>query len=212
MNPGPHCRYVTRELFIKGTEPTQTCLFHQEEDLFHQLPTAYAGWVYEKDRRGLAGNYRLRGFSRNLEEVFQEDPVGEALMSDLIGIRVRNETDQEISPHPVISRHGSPKDHYSIGVEMVEEEEASSADGPVSIVYPLPHDRFVMEKNRRGQIVRLEVLSPKPMAYVDWFIDGLHYARVGPPYHTYWNLERGRHDITAVTPYKKGDSVQIIAE
>lgn len=28
----------------------------------------------------------------------------------------------------------------------------------------------------------------------------------------HWNLEKGRHDITAVTPYKKGDSIQIIIE
>jgi hypothetical protein len=153
----------------------------------------------------------LRGFSNDLKAVFEEDSVGESLLADLIGIRAKNHDAPEASLHAVASQNEGSRGHYSIGSGM-NEEQGSSTDGPVSIVYPLPYDRFVMEKNKRVQIIRLEAVSAKPMAYVDWFIDGLHYARVSPPYHTYWNLERGRHDITAVTPYKKGDSVQIIVE
>jgi penicillin-binding protein 1C len=211
MRPGPYCRYVARELFLKGTEPTAMCLFHHEDDPYHELPTPYASWVYDKDKKGLAGSYRLMGFSKNLEAVFEEDSVGESLLADLVGIRVKNQDDPETSPRVVAARDEGSTNHYSIGGGM-NEEEGPSVDGSVSILYPLPYDRFVIEKSRRGQIIRLEAVSTKPMAYVDWFIDGLHYTRVGPPYHTYWNLEGGRHDITAVTPFKKGDSVQIMVE
>jgi len=61
-------------------------------------------------------------------------------------------------------------------------------------------------------MIRLEIVSAKPLQYVDWFIDGRHYTRVKPPYNTYWKLEKGRHQIAAVTPFKKGDSVEIIVE
>jgi len=212
MKPGPYCPYVSRELFIKGTEPVETCLFHQAERLYHELPTSYTSWIYEKDRKGLVGGYRLRGFSNNLEDVFQEDPTGESLFADRTGIRVRNVTDQENSVSHTIAATEEQKNHYSIGSEIHDEDESSSSDGRLIILYPLPHDHFMLGKNRVGETIRFEVVSHKPVAYIDWFIDGMHYARVGPPYGTYWNLERGKHDITAVTPHKKGDSVEIVVE
>jgi penicillin-binding protein 1C len=211
MRPGPDCHYVTHELFIKGTEPTETCLFHGKERYYHELPTTFAGWVYEKDKRGFTGGYRLRGFSKNLEDVFYDDPQSSSLFKDLTGIRARRDDPQEEPFSKVMVEKEGQRNHYSIGDESDRERE-TSADGQLSIIYPLPYDRFVFEKNRTAQMIRLEIISHKPVEYVDWFVDGIHYTRAKPPYGTYWQLERGRHQITAVTPLKRGDSIEIIVE
>jgi hypothetical protein len=211
MKPGPDCHYVTRELFIKGTEPTEPCVFHRKERYFHELPTPFAGWVYEKDQKGLTGSYRLLGFPNDLEDVFDDDPFSSSLFKDLLGIRIRkNDLPEETLDLNIIQTEDQ-RHHYTIGNEMDEESDAKT-DGPLRIIYPLPNDRFVFERNRVSQMIRLEIISHKPMEYVDWFIDGIHYTRARPPYHTYWPLERGRHQITAVTPFKKGDSVEIMVE
>ena len=210
MKPGPDCHYVTRELFIRGTEPTEICRFHRNEKYYHELPTTFAAWVYEKDKKGLTGSYRLRGFSKRLEDVFCEDPVGDSLFEDRIGIRTKNSDREEGLSNSPITKQGQ-RHHYSIGNRMDEERNAS-VDGPLSIIYPLPNDRFIFGKNEAARMIRLEIVSAKPVQYVDWFIDGRHYTRVNPPYNTYWKLEKGRHQIAAVTPFKKGDSVEIIVE
>jgi penicillin-binding protein 1C len=211
MKPGPDCHYVTRELFIKGTEPTETCLFHERERYYHELPSTFAGWVYEKDQKGFSGSYRLRGFSKNLEDVFQNDPVSDSLFKNLTGIRVRRDDRQEEQfGRPLVGREDRLH-HYSIG-DGIDERTDPSTDGQLSIIYPLRNDRFIFEKNRIAQMIRLEIVSHRPVEYVDWFVDGVHYTRVKPPYRTYWQLERGRHQIIAVTPFRKGDSIEILVE
>jgi len=211
MKPGPECHYVTRELFIKGTEPTEPCAFHRKERYYHELPTPFAGWVYEKDQKGLTGSYRLSGFSKDLDDVFNDDPVSGSLFKDLTGIRIRKDDPQEGPLSMNITKAEDQLHHYSIGNEIDEEGEGST-DGLLRIIYPLPNDRFIFERDRVSQMIRLEIVSHKPVEYVDWFIDGIHYTRARPPYYAYWQLERGRHQITAVTPSKKGDSIGIIVE
>jgi len=66
MVPGPECAYVTEELFIKGTEPVQPCLFHQKEKYLHQLPPSFALWVSRKQSYGQ--NYQIHGLSHDGDE------------------------------------------------------------------------------------------------------------------------------------------------
>ena len=211
MKPGPDCHYVTRELFIQGTEPTEPCVFHKKERYFHELPTSFANWVYEKDQKGLTGSYRLWGFSKDLDDVFNGDPASGSLFKDLTGINIRRDAPVEEPSNMNVIHTEDQSHHYSIGNEIDDESDAW-ADGPLRIIYPLPNDRFIFERDRIAQVIKLEIISPKPIEYVDWFVDGIHYTRVNPPYHAYWQLERGKHQITAVTPFKKGDSIEIIVE
>lgn len=212
MKPGPYCNYKTRDLFIKGTEPVKTCEFHKKERYYHELATNYAGWVYEKDKKVSAGSYRLEGFSRNLEEVFNDKPGSDELFKEQPGIHIKNNLRQveDNTAKSVIDK--SREKHYSIGLGIDDNNrENMPLENQISITYPLPNDRFIFS-DRNSQIIRLESISQRPVRYIDWFIDGRHYARTGPPYYTYWKMERGRHTIIAVAPDKKGDSVEIVVE
>ncbi|OGW26625.1 MAG: penicillin-binding protein 1C [Nitrospirae bacterium GWC2_42_7] len=210
--PGEYCHYVTAELFIKGTEPVDTCDFHDNDGYFHELPTSYAGWLYDKKRKVSAGAYRLRGFPKNLDEVFSDD------MSDSgdIGIRVNSDREsQGISSDVAKNTVKTPvsQKHLTIGsVNSIDEIKTTLDNNSISIIYPLPGDRFVKDRRSDMQAIQLESLSLKPVDYVDWYIDGKHYARTGPPYNTFWKLKKGAHNIAAVLPDKTGDSVDIIVE
>ena len=204
MKPGPNCNYITRELFIKGTEPTHTCAFHDREKHYHELPANYTRWVYDKDKKVSAGGYRLKGFSKNLENVFQDY----SLSDDSLTIRIRNKG-QTKSPN--MAKIPDKGYRYSIGGTSEDFGIYHKPDIKVSIIYPLQHNRFISDRNN-PQVIRLETAATQPVGYIDWFVDGLHYARVGPPYHAFWKLERGRHNITAVAPNNIGDSIDIVVE
>jgi penicillin-binding protein 1C len=208
MKPGPSCNYVTKELFIKGTEPKEACSFHQKERYFHELPTNYAGWVFDKASRLPLGSYRLSGFSRDLEELF-DSPQDVNEVDDLPGIRIRSSEKGASAPsvHQVLYSTS----HVTISRQDESEERKFSGSDAVSITYPLPGDRFLMQDDGE-QSIRLESVTSVPMGYVDWFVDGKHYARTRPPYNAYWNLERGSHTIMAVGPNNTGDSIKIIVE
>lgn len=210
MKPGPFCNYISKELFIKGTEPKEPCAFHRKERYFHELPANYAGWVYDKASILPLGSYRLKGFPRDLEEVFDARQQDSGQFDDLPGIRVRNpEKEDEIPLAEEKLLSGSER--VTIGNQSDEERHVGAGSGTLSIIYPLPGDRFLTEEGRR-QSIRLESVSSAPLGYVDWFIDGKHYTRTSPPYSTYWDLERGRHTLTAVGPDNVGDSIRITVE
>lgn len=209
MKPGHSCNYVTKELFIKGTEPKEDCSFHLKERYFHELPTNYAGWVFDKASRLPLGNYRLSGFSRDLEEIFDR-PQDVNELDELPGIRVRN-YEQKVAAVPSETHVLSGTSHVTISRQDESEERNFSKSYTVSITYPLPGDRFLMQDDGR-QSIRLESVSSVPLGYVDWFVDGKYYARTRPPYNTYWHLEKGSHTIMAVGPNNTGDSIKITVE
>jgi hypothetical protein len=135
------------------------------------------------------GSYRIKGLPRDLEEMFDG-------------------SHQETHVFEDVAAMSSP---LSIGRQTEEGGEGLSGPERVSIIYPLPGDHFLMIEDGH-QVIRLESISSLAINYVDWFIDGRHFARTGPPYNTWWGLERGRHTITAVGPNKTGDSVEITVE
>lgn len=187
--------------------------FHKNEKYFHELPTTYAGWIYEKNKQVSAGSYRLKGFSRNLENVFQEEQINDLISDELPGIRIKNRGQKENQVSNAAMITVNKMNHYSIGAETENRDETYIyPDNRLNITYPLPHDRFIIDKNKTAQVIRLETSSYRPIKYMDWFIDGRHYARTGPPYHTYWKLEKGKHSIMAVAPDRKGDSIEVTVE
>jgi hypothetical protein len=66
-----------------------------------------------------------------------------------------------------------------------------------------------MDRRQPPQKIRLSAVCEKPYSEVVWFIDGMEYASIGPPYTIEWPLERGRHKIAVVGPDRSGDSVTI---
>ena len=73
MKPNKFCPHLKRELFIAGMVPEQICSYHNEPGGSHNLPPQFATWLHGKYKKGVEGNYRLAGFSRNLEETFQTE-------------------------------------------------------------------------------------------------------------------------------------------
>jgi len=72
MKPNKFCPHVKRELFIAGKEPNKFCNYHNGSEGTHDLPPRFATWLHKRYRQGVEGNYRLAGFSKNLEQVFQK--------------------------------------------------------------------------------------------------------------------------------------------
>lgn len=131
------------------------------------------------------------------------------------GIKARNiKTAKAVPP---LSEEGVPQQgnhHYSIGSSTIVQVEPAivSADAEIRIIYPLDHDRFVLNRNEQSQMIKLQAAVARPVSYVDWFVNGRLFKRTVPPYMTYWPLEEGKYSITAVTPSNGGDAVHVTVE
>ena len=215
MKPSPFCAHTIKELFIAGTVPKQTCTFHTNDARRHDLSASYAGWLYNKNRTGSAGRFRLSGFGNDLNSLFQDPWEGVAPEGDP-GVKLRSgmlSNIQASSPANLISAEAERR--YHIGAALPEPAVGSvsnTADGEIRIVYPLDGDRFVMNRQERNQIIKLQAIVARSVPYVDWFLNGKFLKRTGPPYQAYWPLEEGRHHITAVLPTNVGDSVRVSVE
>ena len=72
MKPNKFCPHIKRELFIAGKEPEEVCDYHNKPGGTHDLPVEYATWLHRKYINGNEGNYRLIGFSSDLNQTFQK--------------------------------------------------------------------------------------------------------------------------------------------
>jgi penicillin-binding protein 1C len=213
MRPTEYCVHTVSELFIAGTEPKDTCTFHKANKKRHELSAPFAGWLYSKNRTDSSGRFRLSGFGDDLSKVFQDPWEGVALEREP-GIRPRNIKIARAALAPQGREEQLEERHYSIGNAsgVVAVNETPSGDGEIKIIYPLDHDRFVMDRSDQGQMIKLQAVVAQPVQYVEWFVNGDLYKRTGPPYQAVWKLEEGRFRITAVTPENAGDSVQVTVE
>ena len=57
---------------VKGMEPDEICNYHNGALGTHDLPAQFATWLHGRYRKGVEGNYRLAGFSKNLNQTFQK--------------------------------------------------------------------------------------------------------------------------------------------
>ena len=73
MKPNKSCPHVKRELFIDGMEPDEICNYHNGSGGMHDLPPQFATWLHGRYEKGVEGNYRLAGFSRDLAKTFQKE-------------------------------------------------------------------------------------------------------------------------------------------
>lgn len=216
MKPSPYCAHTLGELFITGTELRETCTFHTANAKRHELSAPYAGWLYDKNKTGSAGRFRLAGFNDDLNTVFQDPLEG---MSNQFepGIKARNiKIAKSVHPvsEPIDPQRASR--HYSIGSAGAAPDQAGGLTAPedavIKIVYPLDRDRFVLNGYEKNQQIKFQAVVADPVPHVDWFVNGKLFKRTGPPYQAYWPLEEGRFRITAVTPSNIGDSVEMRVE
>ncbi len=215
MLPGPGCRNTTMEYFIAGTAPDRECSFHEGADELHRLPVSYARWLHKKYLHKAAGRFRLRSLPENLDILFAdaagaaETPFGEA------GIRIHGAgpaADGDDRPDPDAQADGGNR-RYSIGrLPDGGLDLPAGGSGGIAILYPLPRDRFLHSTALDSQEVRLEALPSDPVPFVDWYVDGKHLTRVGPPYAAYWKPDRGKHRIVAATPGDRADVVEVRVE
>ncbi|MFZ5451960.1 MAG: penicillin-binding protein 1C [Thermodesulfobacteriota bacterium] len=180
MRPGPGCHFTVEEYFVAGTEPVKECTYHQERSPWHRLDTAYAGWLQERHEHGAAGRYRLAGFDPNLDRTLGRGLAGASF--------------------PPASRGGGGS--YPGSAALRE-------GGRVSILYPLPGDRFLLAPQREEVEITLKARCRAAVRQVSWFVNGREVGAVGPPYQIQAPLPRGRHRLTALGPDGLGDTVEV---
>ncbi len=216
MIPGPGCRHVSRELFLRSSTPERTCAFHREDGEHHRLPVEYARWLSRKHRAGAAGRYRLAGFPDALDALFGEAPECDIVPPEASGIRIRTAVAAEAAERNPVPPSGSPRGsstRFTIGMSADGTADLpTEVKGEIRILYPLARDRFLFPRSEDSAEIPFEALPSEPVPYVDWYVDGRHLVRAGPPYAARWKPERGKHRILAATPGRRGADVTITVE
>lgn len=210
MTPAANCSHLKEELFFEKDIPEIPCIFHLKDNDSRYLPLKYAGWLYEKNKKGIAGNNKLFGFEEDLDRVFQKESDKSF---NLPAINVKGETrlkDEGIEKEQNIIGNS----HHSIGsnIDFFRYNTFSEQDNYVKIIYPLNGDRYIIDKDFQDQVLDLQVIVEKPVDHVKWYIDGIEYAEVKPPFQANWELEKGLHRFTAIDSFNNADEIQIMVE
>lgn len=208
MKPSPHCRHLKLEWFTQSTAPEQECRFHTESGDSHQLAAPFAAWLHDRTRLGQSSTYQLAGFEQRSGESLLDDSedffrnAGQA-------ITVRNQDAMTQIPQ---SSDQNPS-RVSIGLEPpLAEPDASVQASAIRIISPLDGDRFLLSQNPDRHVVNFQAEVAEAIGSVTWYVNGVQYAQVGPPYRTRWNLQKGRHRIAAVTSESVGDEIVVTVE
>jgi hypothetical protein len=195
--PAQGCIHLRQEFFITGSEPTQSCAYHQPREPWHRLTAFYAGWLRQRHAEGGEGRFRLAGFDQNLERLFpgadQETATGLAPQTERGRITLgRAQPDREGTPQ---ARSPAPE------------------PGPlVTILYPLNGDHFLLQPPAEGLHLTVKASCHAPFQKVTWFLNGQEVAATGPPYEAPLELDRGRHRLMVVGPDGIGDTVTVVVQ
>lgn len=84
--------------------------------------------------------------------------------------------------------------------------------GEVRITSLVSWDQYLLTHDQRDYEITFKARVSQPFPKITWYVDGTEYARVGPPYEVPWKLKKGKHEIMAVGPFGKGDSVTIFVD
>jgi membrane carboxypeptidase/penicillin-binding protein PbpC len=82
---------------------------------------------------------------------------------------------------------------------------------PIEIISPHDEDHFVLSPHRSNTI-RFQAQTRSLVEHVAWFVDGMEITRTAPPYEFFWNSERGKHVVLAVTPGNEAARIEITVE
>ena len=61
-------------------------------------------------------------------------------------------------------------------------------------------------------IIALRAIPDEPFTEILWLVDGRELTRTPPPYETYWQLQRGRHTITAIGPSEEAGQITVMVD
>jgi penicillin-binding protein 1C len=89
---------------------------------------------------------------------------------------------------------------------------SSNSKDKIQITNPVNLDEFILTHGQRDYQIVLRARVRQPFPAITWHIDGIEYAKVGPPYEASWTLKKGVHEITAVSPFGQGDSVTVLVD
>lgn len=188
QRPGPGCPHRTRELFLAGTEPAETCALHYPGEPWHRLTPEYTGWLKGRHFTGSAGRFRLAGFPADLERLFSSSSPSSPLKAQTWA-----------SPaHAAISMPPRGAGNWP-------------AEG-VTITRPLPGDRYVLPPGAATLRLTAAAEVQAPLPAVSWYLNGRELAQVGPPYELELELPRGRHRLTVLDSGGYGDEVEVAVE
>jgi membrane carboxypeptidase/penicillin-binding protein PbpC len=191
LKPGPNCQHRRLEQFLAGTEPTTCCTSHHSQEPWHRIHAFFAGWLHQRYAKKAMGRYRLAGFDSDLPRVFQDQ---QASLSNA----------RTVIPF-------APK-RVSLGQPPAAPNPAalpSGANSPLTIIYPLHGDRYMLEPQAESLEVALKAVSRGPLPSVTWFLNRREVLTTGPPYEATLRLGRGRNLLTVVGPDGLGDSVEV---
>ena len=184
-----NCSHCKPEWFLAGTAPQQVCQYHREKHTKQELPTAYAGWLHDRENRGIDAIYSLVGTDRSRRNM----GVG----------RDDQRLDSECAAEGRV-RIGSGVDREVIVV--------FNSDAPVEILYPLDGDRFLTDRAVGEESIRLRAQVLTPTESIIWYVDGVQYAEAPPPYEATWVLKRGMHRIAVSAGSSAGDEIEVFVE
>jgi membrane carboxypeptidase/penicillin-binding protein PbpC len=200
----------------------------------HLLPAPYARWVAQRQRRGAAGGLSTTAFDPLPEEEAAEEGTvrmttgGGTAREAVEGSTAREAVEgrggrtasearagEAGSARGAEGRAESPPSRGRLAVDEGAEPGVPPL-GPSSprleIAYPLPRDRFVLDRGLPAPSIRLDAVVPEAAPYVEWYVDGRFLARAAPPYSARWTLFPGSHRITASAPGFAGDSIRVAVE
>jgi len=213
MRPTEHCFSVTEELFIAGTEPRKDCTFHTGGPDIHELDAPYSAWLYDKYRQGSEGKFRIAQMPEDLSEAFEDPEDTDMEVEEDAPVRVTGSAVRRKPSEAGTQLKPAGAGRYSITSARQDAGLAASAGrNHITIAYPMDGDRYVIDSYAGRKTLRLQAVTEKPVAYIEWFMDGKPLSKTRPPYQTYWGMTRGRHRITVLDPWHNAASARITVE
>lgn len=206
--PTGFCPVRTLELFVRGSEPSETCRFHERQGRFHELPPEYAGWLQARGISRTADPFVLAG-GIELGDPLAPLPGGHP---DGPGVHLKPPVSGAL---PIAVASAAPPSFATSsgsGRLVVSRPDSDSIGwGRISIVSPHNGDRFVRSPDEEN-LIRLRAIPEEPLSEVIWLVDGLEAARVGPPYEAFWPMQPGAHIITVLSPGEEAAQIHITIE
>lgn len=204
--PTRFCPVRTAELFVSGSEPFETCRFHERQGRFHELPPEYAGWLQSRGISRTADPFVLAG-GIETGDPLAPMPGGHP---DGPGVHLRNLAS---ASSPIATASAAPLAAASDSgrLRVSRQEPETTGWGRISIVSPHNGDRFVRSPDEEN-LVRLRAIPEEPLSEVIWLVDGIETARVGPPYEAFWPMQPGAHTITVLSPGEEAAQIHVTIE
>ena len=183
--PNSHCPGKIQEIFIKGTEPVETCSYHKLI-LIDRVTGLPAGKNCPPERA-----------VKKVVEVFPQIYHAWALKTGRM--------------QPYLK---APKNGFQILENKARNNfEIKELIPKIMITFPSDGDVFRIDPflKREYQVIHLKAIFPPDTIKVQWLVDNRPYLKVSYPFFVKWRLEPGRHTFKAIafTGKKKIESNEI---